>query len=288
MGAVRVRVFTAVVLLATSHLLTEATQIQSANDVSAKLAVRALRQEAGDGEMYCSHEEYMRELMSELNSSDVPQRCRDFYAGKYEDTLSEEESLINYFCDIECFRPLVTAITECYNAESAVGYQLLCSKNEDGTICGSLSQLSSEEEDLPYDKDALATYTACMDFLIGVNDSCSEACVTLLSALGDNYGCCANRIFVAIIHYQYYGRNETTPIRAQEMETLFELCGVEDGPGLCPFPVDLGDGATTGLSPVTDGATTVPSPVTDGATTLSSYVAPMLLLALLILRLSYD
>ena len=285
MGAVRVRVFAAVVLLATSHLHTEATQIPSANDVSAKLAVRALRQETGDGEMHCSDEKFM----SELNGSDFSQRCRDFFAGKYDDTLSEEESLTNYLCDIECLRPWVTAITECsMNAESAVGYQLLCSKNEYGTICANLSRLSSEGEDRPYDNDASATLTACIDFLNGVNDSCSEACVTQLSALGENYGCCANTNFVVFLHYGYYGRNETTPVRPQEMETLFELCGVDDDPGLCPYPVDLGDGATTGLSPVTDGATTGPSPVTDGATTLSSYVAPMLLLALLILRLSHD
>ena len=285
MGAVRVRVFAAVVLLATSHLLrTEATQIPSANDMSAKLAVRALRQETGDGEMYCSDEEFM----SELNGSDTSQRCRDFFAGKYDDTLSEEESLTNYLCDIECLRPWITAITECYNAESAVGYLLLCSKNVNGTICGSLLQLTSEGEYPPYDKDAAATFTACIDFLNGVSDSCSEACVTQLSALSDNYGCCANTNFVVILHYEYYGKNGTTPIRPQEMETLFELCGVDDDPGLCPYPVDLGDGATTGLSPVTDGATTDPSPTTDGTTTLSSYVAPMLLFALLILWLSYD
>ena len=160
MGAVRKRVSAAVVLLATSHLITEATQIPSANDVSGKLAVRALRLETGKGEMYCSDEEFT----SVLNGSDFSQRCRDFFAGKYDDTLSEEENLTNYFCDIECLRPWVTAITECYNAESAVGYQLLCSKNEDGTICTKLSQLSSEGEDRPYNKDVSATFTTCIDF----------------------------------------------------------------------------------------------------------------------------
>ena len=76
----------------------------------------------------------------------------------------EEESLTNYFCDIECLRPWVTAITECYNAESAVGYLLLCSKNKVGTICANLSQLSSEGEDRPYDNDISATFTTCIDF----------------------------------------------------------------------------------------------------------------------------
>ena len=78
MGAVRKRVSAVVVLLATSHLITEATQIPSANNVSGKLAVRALHLETSNGEMYCSDEEFM----SELNGSDFSQRCRDFVAGK--------------------------------------------------------------------------------------------------------------------------------------------------------------------------------------------------------------
>ena len=211
-GAMRVLLVAALVLLATTHFRgsVQARKIRSISpvqQVSAKLHLhRTLRQETGGEE--CTEEQFNEKLLAH---SDLPPHCGEFFEtviAEGENTTFSEEEILQASCDIACLRPLTAVLTECFGEEAAETYDLICAKNENDVLCGSLVETI-----------LLVGFGGVCDELD--KDVCSENCSTAL----DDVGCCVNSL-LALFN-----------LDAGSVTLPWTECGLKD-PGICPSPLD--------------------------------------------------
>ena len=127
-------------------------------------------------------------------------------------------------------------MTECYGEEAAGVYELLCSRNENGDLCGPLLYDTAQSE-----KYILSISSSCGELLVpGGAGSCSEACSESIIDLDDAFGCCLDTIrdlFTPDPDYDDYGISDV-------LETLHSACGVTP-PGSCTNPITGGAGTIT-------------------------------------------